>query len=201
MAAGDSSTSISNLALAMLGEDPIANVDPPDNSKRARLCYQFYDSSRRGMLEAHPWRCAKRQVQIAAAALAPAFAYGAAYPAPADFIRFFDLPVNGHQRWEMMNLADIGLCIVTDMTGATGGTLDVDYVFDLRDTARMTPLLVKIIAADMAANMAWPLARDMSLKAQCESDREAYLATARTISAQQASPRRFDADVLLRSRW
>jgi hypothetical protein len=197
MAAGDSPTSTSNLALAMLSEDPISNVNPPDNTKSGRLCAQFYDSSRRAMLEAAPWRCAKRQAQLAAAATVPLFTYGAAYPLPADYIRSFELPEDGGAVWEIMNLAGIGPCLVTNL----GGPLDHTYIFDLQDCTQMSALLVKTIAADMAVNMALPLSRDLSLKQQCEADREGYISLARTASAQQASPRRLDADTMLRSRW
>jgi hypothetical protein len=197
MAAGDSPTSISNLALAMLGEDPILSVDPPDANKRGRAAAAFYDTARRAMLEAYPWRCAKRQAQLAAAASTPLFTYAQAYPLPADFIRFYELPEDGLQRWEVVNLLNIGRCVVTD----AGAPLDVTYVFDLTDCTLMDPLLVMTIACDQAAGMALPLARDMSLKTSLLADRDAYLAAARTASAQQASPRHFDTDVLLRSRW
>lgn len=195
MAAGDSATSISNLGLAMLGEDPIANVDPPDANKRGRLCAQFYDSSRRAILEARPWRCAKRQFQAAAAAVVLPFG-GTAYPVPADYLRMFDIRAQGHD-WELMNPAGLGLCIVTH----AGAPLNEEYIFDLTDPTQMSALLVKAIAADMAVNLALPLTRDLGLKQQCALDREAYLALAGTVSAQQATPRRFDADILLRTRW
>lgn len=197
MAAGDSPTSVSNLALSMLGEDPIANVDPPDNSRAGRLCRQFYDTSRRAILQASPWREAKRQAPLAAAATSPGFTYGAAYPVPRDFIRFYELPEDGQAAWELMNLDGIGLCIVTD----AGPPLDCTYVFDLTDCTQMSPLLIKGIAADMGANMALPLTRDMAMKTACEAARETYLSTAKTTSAQQASPRQLDADVLLSVRW
>lgn len=197
MAAGDSPTSISNLALAMLSEDAISNVDPPDNNQRGRLAAQFYDTSRRAVLAAHPWREAKRQVRLAPSATVPPFTYGAAYPLPHDFIRMFDMPEDGGMRWEIMNLDGVGLCILTN----AGGPLDATYIFDLIDTTQMSALVIKVIAADMAANMALPLSRDASLQQSCMAQREAYLATARTVSAQQGSPPPFDADVLLRSRW
>lgn len=197
MAAGDSPTSISNLALAMLSEDPIANVNPPDNTKSGRLCRQFYDTSRRAMLEAAPWRCAKKQVELAASATVPLFTYNYAYPLPADWIRSFELPEDGLMRWEIMDVAGVGLCLLTD----AGGPLEFTYIYDLQDCTMMQPLLVMTIAADMAVNMALPLSRDMTLKQACMSDREGYLSAARTASAQQASPRQFDSDRLLRSRW
>lgn len=199
MSIGDTDVSISNLALAMLSEDPIISLSPPDANKRGRLCAQFYDTSRRAMLEAAPWRCAKRQFQATASATAPLFTYAAAYPVPSDFIRLFELPEDGGMRWELMNLAGVGLCIASD--GSAGSTLEETYIYDLQDPTLMSALLVKTIAADMAQNMAWPLARDMSLQQMCLQQREAYISLARTVSAQQASPRPFDADTLLRSRW
>lgn len=195
MAAGDSPTSIANLALAMLSEDAISNVNPPDNNKRGRLCYQFYDSSRRAMLAAAPWRCARRQFQAAASAVTLPFG-GTAFPAPADYIRMVELR-DRHERWELMNLAAIGLCVVT----RHGAPLDENYIFDLVDTTQMDALLVKAIAADMATWMAYPLTRDSALRDRCEQEREAYLSLARTTSAQQASPRQLDEGVTLRARW
>lgn len=196
MAQGDSPTGTCNIALAMLGEDPIVSVAPPDNNKRGRYCAQFYDSSRRAMLEARPWRCAKRQFQAAASATVPPFGWGAAYPVPADFIRLYDIRDQG-MRWEVMNLLGIGVCVVT----RAETPLDEEYIFDLTDCTQMSALLVKTIAADMAVMMALPLTRDLTLKEQCQADREAYLSLAATISAQQASPRPARGDVLARSRW
>jgi hypothetical protein len=145
----------------------------------------------------HPWREAKRQLQPAASSQAPLFTYAAAYPVPADFIRMYELPESGRVRWELMNLQNIGRCVVTN----DGGPLDAAYIFDLEDTTQMSPLLVKTIAAEIAVNLALPLTRDATLKAQCESDRQGYLAAARTASAQQGSPRQLDSDRLLRARW
>ena len=195
MAAGDSDTLTANLALAMLSEDPIASVNPPDPNKRGRLCYQFIDSSRRAMLAAGQWRCAKRQFQASAAAATLPFG-GTAYPVPPDYIRMYEL--HDHQeRWEVMNLAGIGVCVVT----RAGAPLNEDYIFDLQDYTQMDTLLVKAIAADLATWMALPLSRDSALRSSCESERDNYLSLARTVSAQQATPRQLDLGILLRSRW
>lgn len=197
MAAGDSPTSIVNMALAMLGEPPISNLSPPSPpGKAARLCAQFYDPSRRAMLRAHPFRCAKRQFQAAAAAAALPFG-GTAYPVPSDYIRMYDMAPHRHRRWEVMNLAGIGLCVVSH----GGGPLDEDYIFDLVDATQMDPLLVKTVAAEVAAAIALPLTRDASLKTQAQTDRDTYLSLARTVSAQEASAREWDADVILGSRY
>lgn len=201
MSYGDTSVTISNLALAMLSEDPITSLSPATpNNKAARLCALHYDTSRRAMLEAAPWRCAKKQFQATASATAPLFDYGSAYPVPSDYLRMFELPEDGSMRWELINVG--GALFVMTNAGVSGdGTLDLTYIYDLQDPAIMSPLLVKTIAADMAQAMAFPLSRDLELVQLCVQQREAYLALARTVSAQQASPRPFDADTLLRSRW
>jgi hypothetical protein len=201
MAANDSPTSICNLALGMVGGEPILNVNPPDNSRRAVLCAQFYDPSRRAMLMGAPWKEAKRQAQLAASPTPPLFTWGQAYPLPADWLRMWDLPEDWDRgiwgyRWEVMNLTGIGRCIVTD----AAAPLDLVYVFDLQDTTQMSADLVMAIAADLAASLAIPLARDIQLKQTAEAVREGRLSVARTTSAQQNSPRQWDADVLLRSR-
>lgn len=194
MAAGDSRTSIANLALSMVGEDPISNLDN-EPSKRGRYCRQFYDTSRRAMLAAAPWREAKKEFQAAAQTTPPLFHYSQAYPVPADYIRMVDLE-SPAGRWELMNVGDV-LCIVSN----DGAPLDEYYIFDLEDPTLFNPLLTKSIAADIAVNLAWPLARDMSLKEDLKADREAYLVLARTVSGQQASPRIFAGDGILRARW
>lgn len=202
MAAGDSPLSICNLGLLAIGEDPMVSFDPPDNTKRAILANTLYDPVRRQILRSHPWGCAKRQAQLAASTTAPPFTYAFAYPVPADWLRMFDAPDNdpagkwGHPR-EMMNLAGIGNCIVTN----AGPPFNILYVFDLVDCTQMDADLVMAIGAGLADRLAIPLAVDLQLKSAAQSEREGILATARTISAQERSSPEMDIDVLLRSRW
>src|SRR5665213_2266376 len=179
MAAGDSPTSIANIALTEIGEDPISSLIPPDSSRAAIVAAQHYDPSRRAMLEAHPWRCAKRMTTLAAAASAPPFKYGAAYPLPADFIRLYKLDMDLGMPWEIMNLAGIGPCILTN----AGGPIDIEYIFDLQDCTQMTPTLVMAVAYDLAAALAIPIAHDASLVSALEAKREGRLSIARTIDA------------------
>ncbi|HEV2189675.1 MAG TPA: hypothetical protein VGR70_20870 [Stellaceae bacterium] len=183
--------------MSMLGEDPITSINPADGSRRSVLAAQFYDPSRRAMLESACWKCAKRQASLVAAASVPLFEFNNAYPIPADYIRSFKVVWSDREPYELMNLAGIGRCIVTN----DGSPLNLDYIFDLQDCTQMDPLLVMAIAADLAAVLAVPLAHDVQLKRDAEADREGRLAIARTTDAQQNRPREFDVDVLLRSRF
>ena len=201
MAANDSPTGIANLAMMAIGEDPILSLAPPDNTKRAIAANTLYDNIRRQILRSAPWRCAKRPVQLAASTVAPPFGAGMAYPLPADYLRLYEMPDAGlgywGHRYQVANLPAVGPCILTNY----GAPLDIWYIFDLQDCTQMDADLVMCIAKGLAAALAIPLAIDLQLKNGAEQEREGLLATARTISAQEAGPREFDTDVLLRSRF
>lgn len=191
MAAGDSATSISNMALLFIGEDLIVNVSPPDNTKRAVLCSQFYDPVRRAVLEAAPWDCAKREAQLAASGTNPLFNYAKSYPLPADFIRMWEWPQEGRPVWEIANNPTVGRCI---MSSVTPGPLPITYVFDLQDPTMMDPTFVLCLAYGLAGALALPLARDGGLRAQMMRARDELIAAARVAASQQGFPPQSDAE-------
>ncbi len=190
MAAGDSSTSICNISLIALGEDPITDLS--DNTKRAILCRARYDDVRRGQLRGHPWNCAKKQAQLAAATVGPLFDWTSRYPLPGDFMRFYresrelDLDI-----WDVMDGH-----IYTNTTGA----LDCLYVYDLQDATKMDPLLVHAIAFDLAAELGMALTQNSTRVELALEKLGAKLSSARMAGAQENAPREWDVDVLLRSR-
>ena len=189
MAAGDSDVSICNAALAELGEDPIISL--ADNTRRAVLCNLRYSPIRRAVLRAHPWRCARKRVQLAALSTAPLFDYSYAYQKPADYIRAYDLPADDLPRWEVE-----GDTLVSDITPP----LDLLYIYDLQDVSRMDALLVDAIGLALAVALAMPLTQSVDKKASAKQDYEDRLAEAKTISGQEASPAEWDEDIWLRVR-
>jgi hypothetical protein len=202
VAANDSPTSIANTALNMLGEEPITSLFPPDGTTRAIRVSQAYDSVRRRTLRSGLWGCAKRQAQLAASTITPAFDFAFAYPLPADYLRLIDSPENDrwagdyNRRRKIMNLANIGVCILSN----AGPSFPIVYVFDLQDCTQMDSDLVEAIAGGIAERLAIIMAKDIALKQFANADREGLLAIARTTSAQESSPEEWDVDVLLRSR-
>lgn len=190
MAAGDSSTSICNIALIALGEDPITSL--ADNTKRAILCNARYDQVRRAVLRGHPWNCARKQAQIAAATVAPLFDWQSRYPLPADFIRFYrESREQDMDIWEVMN----GY-IYTNTTGA----LNCLYIYDLQDATMFDSIMVDSIAFQLASELALPLTQNSTRAEAALSALAGKLSIARMAGAQENAPREWDVDVLLRSR-
>lgn len=191
MAAGDSDVSICNMALIHLGEDAIVSRSPPDNTKRAGLCYLLYDPARRAALRSHPWRCARTRAALPALTAAPAFGYEAAYQKPSDYLRALDLPDDDMPRWEVE-----GDTILSDQ----GPPLNIVYIRDLTDVTRMDSLLVEVIALELAISMCVSLTQSTERKTELKQELADKLGAARSVSAQEASPQEWDDDILLRSR-
>jgi hypothetical protein len=201
MAAGDSPTSICNLALLAIGEDPIAQVNPPGTDTRAVRCNTLYDPHRRAVLRGTSWGSAKRQARLAPSLVPPPFFWVSAYPLPQDFLRLVDAPDGGAGAWrgkhKILNLDGVGPCIVTD---TADNPLNIEYIFDLQDTTQMDADLVLAIADALAAALVIPFAKELQMKRDINDDREGRLQIARTIQSQENSPPDWDVDVLLRSR-
>lgn len=78
--ATDSEVSVCNGALLMLGADAIGSLD--DDTKKARLCSQFYSSTRDQALQAYPWNFAVKRASLTQDATAPNHGFTYAYDLP-----------------------------------------------------------------------------------------------------------------------
>jgi hypothetical protein len=194
MAAGDSATSICNIALIALGEDPIKDL--AENNKRAILCTARYNDLRRSMLFSHPWGFAKKQAQLAADVTAPLFTWQWRYRTPEDFIRFYNEPEQDLSIWEIM----------ADDTGATfiyandEPPFQCVYVYDCQDPTKFDPGFVQALAFQIASELALSLTQNSQRAQQGLQMMEGKLAMARFAGAQQMAPKEWDVDILLRSR-
>jgi hypothetical protein len=191
MAQGDSATSVANIALIALGEKPITTLS--EASKNATLVNARLDDVRRFVLRSHPWRCAKKQAQLAASADAPLFNWTSKYPLPADFSRFY----NEDQMTEYMGIWEI---MDGHLYNKRTGVLNCEYIFDLQDYTKMDAALIHVIAYHLANEIALPITQNPSRSDLALRTMSAKLELARFINAQEASPREWDVDVLLWSR-
>lgn len=195
MALGDSIVSICNITMIALGEDLVTNVFPPDPSKRAILCAQRYDDVRRAVLRSHPWECAKKYAQPAAASTAPLFSFDNAFPLPADCLRPLPLvDADGNVIDDVYE--QVGNAILTDASSP----INLPYIYDLQDPTQFDPLLVQGIGYALAGELAKPLTQSRIDRDEMLKIFEEKLELARAVSSQINSTREWDVDVLLRSR-
>lgn len=182
--------SICNIGLIALGEDPIADMDEP--YKTAILMKASYDRVRREVLEAFPWRCAKKQARLAASVSnKPVFGWDNAFELPADFVRMFQEQNASEPQWEV-----VGNLIFAN----TAAPFDCVYVCDLDDTTKMSPLLRRMIGLTLASELCEPFTQSTEKQRKIDAKLEAARAMAVTSSSQQASSEAWDIDVLLEAR-
>jgi hypothetical protein len=80
-----SDVSICNEALLSLGSERISALS--GSTKAARLCAQFYPTSRDELLESHNWTFTVKRVELAeVSGETPEFGYDYTYQLPADFL-------------------------------------------------------------------------------------------------------------------
>lgn len=88
-----SQTEIANLALSVLGEAPIFDLE--QNSPSARACKRHYESTRDALLRHHRWNFAIKRTILSRLEEDPAFGWAFAYQLPNDCLRVLEL--NGKQ--------------------------------------------------------------------------------------------------------
>jgi hypothetical protein len=86
-----SDVDVANLALVHLGDaGRVSSIDPPDSSKHAASCAQFFGIARDNVLTAHPWTFALRRTALSSVEAAiPAYEY--AYTLPSSCLRVYRL--------------------------------------------------------------------------------------------------------------
>ena len=172
---------ICNLALATLGQEKIVALD--DNTKKARLCNQFYPILRDEVLREHPWNSAMARISLAPLSTTPAYYYGYEYQQPADCLRVMKLEdVTAEHKIEGRKIL------------AHSSTLKILYLKQITDPNEFDSMLVTTLAARIAWALALPITSSTKIQKETRADYHALLASARSIDAQEGSPEQLEAD-------
>lgn len=116
---------------------------PDGSSKSAAACGRFYPSARDGVLRAYPWNSAAGRAQLAAGPT-PAFEWAYAYTLPDDCVCLRDL----YDDPAALHVVE-GREILCDLRGP----LRIRYTRRI-EPRQMDPLLVGVVAARLAFDMA-----------------------------------------------
>lgn len=188
-----SDTAICNIALDILGTDPITDLS--DDSKSGRLCKRNFAFIRDATLRAYPWNCARGRELVAALVNAPTFGFAYQYQQPTDCLRVWrltDQMESSGVKWRAE-----GRKILTDQ----GSPLPVHYIRAIADAAEFDPLLIQAIAARLAATIGFAVT---GLPGAVNNARGLYadaLIEAKKIAAQeQGVPDEFSAPDWIESR-
>lgn len=140
-------TEVANLALSLLGEARIDDIDS-GTDKVSVECRLGFATVRQALLREHPWNFAGKRIAVDADATAPAFEWLYRYALPSDFIAVRDIngrpPTATVRDWELE-----GAWILTDST-----TCNLRYTFDQIDPSAWDSLFLEVFCLRLAARVA-----------------------------------------------
>lgn len=156
--APNSPVKICNLALSLLKQGPVTNIDIPSTDTES-LCKLHYPQQRRATLRSHVWNFAIKRVILAANATAPLFGFSTAYDLPPDFIRFLTrhtelgdpLPSSFA---EGVNYQLENGQLLTEANLTASNSLNMRYIFDQEDLLRWDALAIDLLVLNLALKLA-----------------------------------------------
>ena len=142
-----SRTSIANIAMSIIGNEPISDLN--ESSDEARLAKKYFDQAFASALAEYPWGWALVRKVLAADAEPPEFGFKHRYMLPADCIRPFwvghdDIELTEDQAWVRE-----GDFILTDVEAP----LQVKFTCRSKSLARMDPWIEDVCGASLALRM------------------------------------------------
>ncbi|MGE4551609.1 MAG: hypothetical protein AB7D57_00760 [Desulfovibrionaceae bacterium] len=173
----ESVVSICNAALLDLGADVVASLD--DGSANARRCNQLWPRLRDEVLRKHSWSCCMSMAELAAGATAPVWKWAHRYPLPADLLRVWEVadaqggPV---REWEVQ-----GRALLCDAEAP----IYIAYVRRETDPQKYDATLGAVLAARLAAALAYPVTASGTMAQAKWAEYEAQLREARGINARE----------------
>lgn len=164
---------IANMALSMIGEEPISALD--EDNKPARFINAIYNSERQIVLRAGRWNSATRRVALALTDDTPTWGFTRSFQLPSDFLRLADT-----QEFKEPHRIE-GDRFLSDLS-----TANITYVFDQTDIAAMDPLFQDAFAAKLAQEICIALTGNRELMRDMRRHYQDKLNEARYMDAQEA---------------
>lgn len=194
-----SETHICNLALSRIGQNFITTLT--EGTRNSDVCNLHYASTRDALLRAHPWNFAIRRSALALDATAPNHEFDYRFALPTDpyclkVIRT-DWEATGFSGTAIygfpgqMGYADYGVPyrIEGRFLLCNETTVSIEYIARIEDVAQFDDLFTDLLAQRLAAEMCVQITDNQSMAKGLWEIYGAKLSEARTMDAQEGTPR------------
>lgn len=198
---------IYNLAITRLGHEQMSS--PTENTKAGRLVRLHYPLVRDSVLRAHPWNFAVRRASLSVLDVTPAFEFTVAFALPSDpyclkvlrtswdangfsTTTVYGVPwIPGYEsilaEYRIETIDVSGTPVRAILCNET--ELSIEYIARIEDVSLFDPLFTDCLAARLAAELAIALTDNQSVTKTLMDLYSAKLSEARTMDAQEGSPR------------
>ncbi len=169
----ESSTSVSNMALARIGAKRINDfTDNSETSPEAIQCRLFYDQTRRSLLKDHYWPFAKARVKLSADTewdedTDNDFGYTYAFHLPSDFLRVIMF-------WNGSDQTDGRTNYTYELEGkrllTSESAVFLKYMKNVTDVGQWDTLFTDTMVLIMANKMVMALTQELDIKTDVDKD-------------------------------
>lgn len=185
-----SEVDICNLALARIGEQPIAAIEGDDLPRAARIMAQHYPMTRQALLRAYVFNFSKRYTTLQCDAdVTPDFGFSYAYKLPNDHLRLLgigDVTINDDTPPDFYDIS--GRHLFTDEGGG-----EAINVYDIKDelvVGKWDPLFRKLMYLELARDVSYAFTLKPSLLTQLDEQLKDVRLQAAAVAGQEKPPRR-----------
>lgn len=205
-----SEVDICNMALDRLGHLSITSLD--QNSKAAQLCSRNYTRCRDAILRAHTWNFAISRAELALDGTTPNHEFTYRFALPTGPTPPYCLKVI-RTRWDAAGITGSAIYTWPGLNGyanaivpyriegryllANEQTAAIEYVGRIEDPAQFDELFTDVLAQRLAGEIGMSLTDNASLVKNTWDIYQSKLVEARTIDAQEGTPR----DIVDLSPW
>jgi len=179
-----SKVDICNLALARLGNENILSID--EDTKRAKTLKAIYDLIRDIVLVNHSWNFASTRVVLARLTEAPSFGYSYVYQLPTDpyCLRVLGLVGSNNPNVDpTLEYKIEGRKLLTNESMA-----QIKYISQVINEGDFSPQFVSVFAYRLAAEVAYKITGNATLKGEIIKEYLLELSKAKSIDAQEDTP-------------
>lgn len=183
-----SSVAVCNLALDLLRQPPISNIDTPVSQAEA-ICARWYDLIRQAVLSAYNWQFATVGGALSRAGTPAYGAYVDYYAFPIDYLKLLAI----HDRDVPLGRYDYkieGKYIHLDNGGAA--TLTAWWLQDVADVPRFPPVFTNLLVGELAMTLAPKIAKKRDVKAEAKDFADHWRLKALAFNGQTQPPRRYE---------
>lgn len=186
-----SEVDICNLALARIGQKPIAAITGEDLPWPADIMARHYPMTRRRLLRGpRVYNFAKQYANLTAdAAVTPAFGFGTAYKLPNDFLRLLglgDVTINDDVDAALYDV--VGRHIYTDE--GNDDSLPIYYIKDETVVGKWDAIFVNLMRLELAMDVAFAFTLKPSLVKTLDDELKDVRLEAGAVAGQEKPPRR-----------
>lgn len=152
MATTTTQLDVANMALALLGQEPMLSYDK--DSRNGRTVRLFFESARVGVLEDNHWSFATKRVILAPEATTPAFGWTNQFLLPGDFLK---------EQFVLNNASEnISYRIESGKLLANSSAPYLIYTWNQEDYSQYTAKFIELLAYKLAAKCAYQVTNSRS---------------------------------------